>query len=329
MLTLHLRGERASLGLLDPSPPGHGLRVYDFGTGRVESLDASDVMAVGTGDPAAVSFAPELDVQRELPMAANKVVRLPTRRKRPVVPTSFVTGYERFAAPRAAYWREHGVGTQPLLAAGVFSLSSIQVPIVTTLKLFSMLTPHVIDDELPTLDQLQRIVKRAGAGLHSKSRGRPRWYAEYERYRFALSQMIDIGLRDDDLRYAASVETPLPLGLGLAKLSFTLALVGNDCGCLDARIIGWAFTKPTAKRFADIMSRKRADGSVSPSTYGYYVRAEKRILVRDSPFFDPESPVGIARSQWMLWESLGADTDRTHTHEELFAAVVDDRLDRL
>lgn len=345
MLTLFLANQAskplASLGLLDPHPPlGAGFRVYDFGTARIRDVRPSQLLSVGRGDPAAVSFAPDLVVRdttsmdvddgEAMPMAANRtVIRLATKRQRVPIPQTFITGYDTYAAPMARYWRDHGVGAQPLLAAGVFALSSIQTPIVTALRLFSMLTPYVVDDQLPSVTRLRDIVRDAGAGLDSPTTGRPRWYVEYDGYRAALAAAIDMGLRDDALRRAMSVETALPRGLGLAKLSFTLALVGNNLGCLDARILNWAFTKASADRFNRVAGRKRNDGTMSPKSYDAYRRAELRILERDSPFFDAHDPVGLARSQWMLWESLGPETDRTHTHEELFQVVVEDRLDEL
>jgi hypothetical protein len=332
VLTLHVSGgERASIGILDPHPPSNRIRLYDFGDGYLKDVDASQIISVANAEPAGVSFAPNLFVvDASVPLAANrKVVRLTTRRKKAPIPENFVSGYDQYAGPRGRYWREHNPGPQPLLAAGVFSLSSIQTPIVTALKLFSMLTPHVLEDELPNVQALQRIVKRAGAGLDSTRTGRPRWYVEYERYRHALALGMEIGLRDDDLRYAASVDTSMPLGLGLAKLSFTLALVGNDLGCLDARIIKWAFSPSQAERFNSAANRKKKDGSVSERSYRAYRSAELRILAGNSPFYDPSDPVALARSQWMLWESLGPEADRTHSHEEIFEAVVDDRLDEL
>ena len=330
MLTLHLAGpDRLSIGILDPHPAS-GLTLFDFGDSRLKTVPPDAIMAVGMAEPAAVSFAPQLRVVRERgKLAANKVRRLPVRRKKAQVPTTFVSGYDRFAAGNAAYWREEGVGPQPLLAAGVFSLSSIQTPIVTALKLFRMLTPYVVDDDLPDVRELRRIVRAAGAGLDSTKTGRPRWYVEYDLYRMSLLAAMDLGLRDDVLRRAVSVETPMPRGLGLAKLSFTLALVGQNLGCLDARIINWAFSKANAERFTKVAGRKRKDGTISPSSYAAYRSAELRILQKDSPFYDADNPVALARSQWMLWESLGPEADRTHTHAELFEAVVEERLSAL
>jgi hypothetical protein len=331
VFTLHLidGGDRGledatlSIGLLDPHPAGDRLRVYDFGLARLQFIASEQIIAVGVGEPARVTYVPDLYVEAvaSAKMAANaKVTRLPVRRKYREVPAHFVSGYDTYARNSALYWRDHGVGTQPTLAAGVFSLSSIRTNIKTTLKLFSLLAPHVLVDELPDRRELAKIVTRAGAGFHSTKTGRPAWFAEFESYRYEIVEAINSGLRDDALRRFLAMVVPMPLGLGLAKLSFTLALIGNNLGCLDARILEYAFTSKTRKKFEGAVSK--SGRNYGARAYDTYRSAELRIL-KDSPFFDPDDPVGLARAQWMLWESLGPETAREHTHEEMFRAVLE------
>lgn len=329
MFTLHLLGGEAddlalgtvSIGILDPNPPGASLEVYDFGLQRVVRLAPESIVALAEGEPARVSFAARPNVlpapQR---MVANraKVLRFP-RKEKAQVDDNFISGYDRFARPAALYWRQEGVGSQPLLAAGVFALSSIQTSIKAALRLFEGLGPYVLEDKLPSTAEMKRVVKRSGAGLTSS---RPVWFEQYSSYRFVIADLIDEGLRDDKLRRMLATEHSMPKGLGLAKLSFTLALVGNDCGCLDARILDWAFSPKVRERFNKAMSRKRSDGTFAEVNYQRYRSAELSIL-RDTPFYDPDDPVGLARAQWMLWESLGPEDARTHTHEEMFRAVLE------
>jgi hypothetical protein len=312
-----------SLGILNPHPPGQRVEVYDFGLGEV--IEPEHVVSVADGDPARVTFAPALDVQGSPQQLAANRRRAPVRLRQQLddVPTDFVSGFDTYAARAARVWRGHYVGMQPLLAAGVFALSTIQTAIVSALKLFAMLTPYVVEDDLPHVERLGEIVRASGAGLTSTTRGRPRWYAEYETYRGAVFFAMK-DLRDDALRRKLSVDTAMPLGLGLAKLSFLLAVVGQDLGCLDARILSWALTPDTRQRFQRRIGK--TDGRVPSAAYDAYRTMELRLLRDESPFFDPDDPVGLARSQWMLWESLGPVGDRTHTHEELYAAVVDGRL---
>lgn len=314
-----------SLGLLNPEPPGAAIQVYDFGLGQV--IEPEHIVCVAEGDPARVSLAPELEVVgvgEDLPMAANRRVPIRLRPKRAAPPTSFVSGYDRYAAKAVRVWRGHYVGMQPLLAAGCFALSTIRTNIVTALKLFELLTPHVVEDELPSNQELVRIVAASGAGLGSPKTGRPRWYAEYEIYRESIFFAMR-SFTDNELRRTLSVDTAMPRGLGLAKLSFLLAIVGQDLGCLDARILNWAMAPKSAQRFQKRITKK-ANGKVALAGYQAYRDMELRLLQDESPFYDPDDPVGLARSQWMLWESLGIEAERTHTHEELYEAVVDGRL---
>ncbi len=335
MLTLHIidGGRRGledatlSIGILDPNPLSGRLSVYDFGLGKITTLKPDDVIAVAEGSPARVSFAPELFVERAagLPMAANeggRVLRFPTRRKKAAVPTDFVSGYDRFARDAALYWREHGVGTQPVLAAGIFSLASVQTSIASALKLFDMMTSYVVLDMLPPRERMQQIVRDSGAGFDDIRTGRPAWFAQFFDYRLLIAEAINTGDRDNVLRTLLAVGTGLPLGLGIAKLSFCLSLVGNNCGCLDARIVSWAFAPATAERFLKRMARKTRKGNYTSATYRIYRNAELSIL-KHSPFYDPDSPVALAKAQWQLWESLGAEEAREHSHQELFAAIVD------
>lgn len=324
---LGLGHDVVSIAMLNPHPPAGSLLGYDFGIAMVVDIDPSSVLSAASADPPAASFAPSLSVEHEQhKLAANRaqVLRLSRRRKRAEVATSFVSGYTSYARDAALFWREQGVGTQPLLAAGVFSLSTIQTSIVSALRLFSALTPFVIGDKLPSALRLGRIVRESGAGLDDPATGRPSWYKQYEDWRERAAAAIASGTRDDALRWQLAVTDTLPRGLGLAKLSFTLALVGNNLGCLDARIVDWAFTPAGAERFHSRV-RKTKRGSYSRSAYLAYRRAEIEIL-KDTPFYDPDDPVALARSQWMLWESLGPEQERSHSHEELYRAVVDGRI---
>lgn len=334
MLTLHLlegggRGlEDAVLGIgiLDPHPTTKKLVSYDFGLSKLVELRSEQVIAVAEGDPARVTFAPRLTTQAtRVPMAANrdgKVVKFPLRR-RPQPAGYTVTGYDVYAKDAALHWRKHGVGTQPVLAAGVFALSSIQTPIVTALRLFDMLGPYVLNDELPPDDDLVLMVQTSGAGLDDPQRGRPAWFRQFFDYRKTIVGAVGEGLRDNPLRRALA-ENSMPRGLGLAKLSFVLSLLGSDLGCLDARIVGWAFEAEVANAFLRRINRKRRNGSFGATTYRAYRDAELRILTR-TPWYDRADPVGLARSQWILWEQLGRPGE-LHTHEELFRAVAEPTL---
>lgn len=334
MLTLHVveGGESGfedailSFGILNPHPSSKQVEVYDFGLQTMIEPAAGAIVAVAEGEPARVTFTPDLFVESaRVRMAANKakVLRFPRKTGRVEVPTNFVSGYDTYAREAAMYWRQQGVSSQPVLAAGSFALASVQTSIVRALVLMDLLGPFVLENKLPSYKELWKLIDRSGAGFQAT---RAKRLKAFEAYRQNIVEEINEGSRDNALRKKLATEVGLPSGLGLAKSSFTLALLGNDCGCLDARIVNWAFTDKVAEKFLNRISSKRKDGAMTDVTYQVYRNAELRIL-KDTPFFDQRDPVGLARAQWMLWESLGPEQERTHTHEEMFRFVVEEGLE--
>lgn len=334
-----------SIGVVEPLSG----RVYDFALRRVLTPDPEDVLAVAHGG--GCFFAPELRVEtQQVRLRANpKEATLIPFRKRKELQNDFVTGYTAYAREAAMYWREYGVGYQPVLTAGIFSLASIQTPITQTLKLMAMLTPYVVDGQLPSRNKLGQLCAAAGVGLQNR---RPVHFEEFAKYAHVVSNAINEGKRDWRLRKTLCKDVGLPEGLGLAKLSFTLALMGNNLGCLDARIVNWAY-EDAADSFLRQISQKKskqdrlsetpyslfevvkqADPSsasdlvtkpVGDSAYDLYKEAERAILTR-VPYYDPKDPVALARAQWMLWEQLGSSGPETHDHFEMFEAVRDPRF---
>ena len=312
-----LRDATLSVGVIEP---GTGA-VYDLAAKRVVRPAQDQIVALASGGGAWVG--PELRTA-SLPAAvrANGAL-LPLRRRRPIE-SQFVTGYTTYAREAALFWREHGVSAQAVLAAGVFSLASVQTPIRQTLKLMALLTPHVVEGHLPDAETLERMCVTAGVGLQHN---RPRWFTAFAEY---VPQIVaranERRLLDNPLRRDLCMHAPLPDGLSVTKLSFILALLGSNLGCLDARILRWAYGDDFARVAASI-SRKAPDGTLTDGTYGRYVLAERKILT-GVPYYDPDDPVALARAQWLLWEQLGEEGPEAHDHEEIFAAVVDRRFAR-
>lgn len=115
-------------------------------------------------------------------------------------------------------------------------------------------------------------------------------------------------LKDRALRRYLAVENKLPHGLGLAKVSFTLALLGMDTICLDSRLLDRMFGADgvkVANRWA-----KRPDGTISEEHLKAYEAVEDAFL-KGNKFYDPTDVVGRARAQWLGWESCGG---RPATH---------------
>lgn len=335
-----------SIGVIEPLSG----RVYDLALRRVIVPENEDIVAIAHGGGA--FFAPELRVEtQQARLRANPKEAKPIPfRKRREIEDDFVTGYTAYAREAALYWREHGVGYQPVLAAGIFSLASIQTPIAQTLKLMAMLAPYVAEGRLPARNRLREMCVAAGVGFQDR---RPAHFEEFAKYAHVISNTINEGKRDWRLRKILCKDVGLPTGLGLAKVSFTLALMGNNLGCLDARIVNWAYGEE-ADSFLQLIGKKKSKQDrlsevppyrtfeivkqvedvpasalvvkpVSDSSYDIYKEAERAILSR-VPYYDSSDPVALARAQWMLWEQLGPSGAEEHDHAEMFAAVRDPRF---
>jgi len=117
-------------------------------------------------------------------------------------------------------------------------------------------------------------------------------------------------LKDRALRRYLAVDSKLPHGLGMAKLSFTLALLGHDTVCLDSRLLDRMFGADGVK----IAGRwdKRPDGTLSEEHLKAYEAAEDAFL-KGNAFYDPQDVVGRARCQWKSWEVVGGKPAAHHS----------------
>jgi hypothetical protein len=314
-----------ALHLLDDSTVSIG--VAEPGTGRAFDLYLQQVVALNDEDTVAFMdpeggayFAPVVLAEAAQALAANPAGPrvIPFARRR-ALQSDFVSGYDAQARAHALAWRQRGVSEQVILAAGVFSLASVRQGIKDTLRLTTALMPYLIDGKLPSRQKLVAICTTESSGLQES---RPDWFLAFEAFVPQIeARLREGGLRDDELRRALSVDTPLPRGMSLAKLSFTLALVGNNCGCLDARVLQWAYGSPAkADEVSSYLTAKTQAGTVSKERYARYREAERKILTA-TPYYDPQDPVGLARAQWMLWEQMGKAGPEQHDHKEFFDAA--------
>lgn len=118
----------------------------------------------------------------------------------------------------------------------------------------------------------------------------------------------------------AVAKTWSPLGLSLAKVSFTLSIAGRDAASIDARILNYysGYYRAKTPEQAEESQRRAA---VTMSAWG--TRSEKeggRGLTEGSirayrafedklkrlPVYDPKWPMPLARAQWMFWEQIGS-----------------------
>jgi|HubBroStandDraft_2_1064218.scaffolds.fasta_scaffold00001_109 hypothetical protein len=117
-------------------------------------------------------------------------------------------------------------------------------------------------------------------------------------------------LKDRELRRYLAVENKLPHGLGLAKVSFTLALLGQDTVCLDSRLLDRMFGSDANK--VGKTWNKRPDGTLSEEHLKAYEAAEDAFL-KGNKFYEPKDVVGRARAQWMSWETVGGKPAAHHS----------------
>lgn len=310
MFVLHLLDDdTASIGVAEP---GTG-RAYDLYLRRVIALNDDDTVAFM--DPeAGVYFAPIVRAEAAAAaLAANPLTApIPLSRRRKLQ-SEFTSGYPALARAHALRWREKPAGPKVILAAGVFALASVRVGIDKTLRIMELFTPYLVEGKLPTRKKMVALIEQADAGMQNT---KPAQFASFADFVPQIRSRMRAGLRDDELRRALCVDIPAPLGMSVAKLSFTLALLGNNCGCLDARVLQWAYGDEREEVQSHLSTKTRA-GTVSPARYADYVRIERNILTR-TPYYDPEDPVGLARAQWMLWEQMGESGPEQHDHKEFF-----------
>lgn len=138
-------------------------------------------------------------------------------------------------------------------------------------------------------------------------------YEESIPYGHVIHDYMRSGLRDRELRRVLARETKLPRGLSLAKLSFALALCGQDLVCLDARLLNRMFGSKVDE-VEGLLGAKLRSGFVSDFALARYERIEDAFL-RGNRYYDSAHPIGRARAQWMSWESApfrGSVTGATH-----------------
>jgi hypothetical protein len=137
-----------------------------------------------------------------------------------------------------------------------------------------------------------------------------------------------------------------PRGLGIAKISFTMMLMGRDAACVDTRIQRLFFGEyteefedasfdvealeeeeepeggatPRTQWMSRVSRRSRAKGSRGVSRPALTAYTELEDKFKDTPYFDPEWPMPFAKAQWMMWETLGR-TATTANHDALWEVI--------
>lgn len=264
---------------------------------RMAHLDS--VFSVISGDPPAVFVGLELEPKRApLRAVANKGASFPT------LPPGTMSGFP-VAYQRISKHRELTPSHEAVFLSIAFAISTVQTPIAIAEESYSCFSEIFFQEKgLPPSEKFVSCFK----GLqNSKSEMfQEAWeYAHHLRMSMSHGRLQDQYLR----RWLALDGPPLPKGLGLAKLSFVLALLGQDCVCLDARLLGVLFDDPGAKRRWEKQIEKKK-GRITERALAAYEELEMLFLL-DNPYYNPQDPLGRARCQWMSWEAVGG---RAATH---------------
>jgi len=300
-------------------------------------------------------------------LAANRaeVVMLEAREGGGEFPSGYPIAWEYIRR-----WREGvAVDWRTVALSAIFARNSIQRSIKEAEMLFRIFGPTIRDalvrGKPPTAKQLQRFKGIANTRAVRRLQKGPRkgeyswddipayvsifewapWVAEQAN----ASPNYNRGFRD-----MVAIEW-LPRGIGLAKLSFTMMLMGRDAACLDTRMQRYFFgqydeqeedasfdvgeldalakqeeeefykgiraKEPERVRWMDkTKARSKAKGArgSTRAALNAYVEMEDRLS--ETPYFDPDWFMPFAKAQWMLWETLGR-TAGTANHSALWEVI--------
>jgi hypothetical protein len=231
----------------------------------------------------------------------------------------FVTGYP-IAYERVRFWREGLVPdwrTVSLIMA--FCIATAGTHTTSAHKYYSIFAPvlrELFESGVdPTREEILRLPGFRSLGLSGiRSRG----VVELPEYSTWLVEQFEDST-DYTRRFRNNIaREPVPAGLGLAKLTFSLALLGRDGGCLDRRLLYYWLGKERGIKTREQFESKGADGSFSPLTLGRYNKLEERL--RKGKWWDPAWPMPYAKAQWTMWESLGRPAG-PEDHETLWKVL--------
>jgi hypothetical protein len=274
----------------------HGLIGFDLVREKILSFGPDNVLGTVSIDPAACFYGVELRWEKAFarPLAAEASViprYAPRGYKFQPLPKNLVSG---FPATQLRRHRRELPSLETIRLSTIFAGSTIMVSIEKAEESFACIADLFVKrgQRFAPLSQILDCIH--GLGLH---RIRSGLYRESEAWAASVQAAIATGKRDRELRKYLFLESRLPIGISLAKLSFTLALLGHDCVCLDARILGRMFGK---KQDAVLQSWKgRTELALKR-----YERTEDAFL-KGNRLYNPKDPIGRARAQWMSWESVG------------------------
>ena len=148
---------------------------------------------------------------------------------------------------------------------------------------------------MPTIDEIRDCIVPLGF-----IKQRTAMYETASAWAPVVREAMKSGMRDRELRRHLYLQTELPEGIGIAKLSFILALSGQDTICLDSRLLNRMFGDAQGKKMSSSFNAQHSE-----ATLRRYEEVEDAFL-DGNPFYDAKDPIGRARCQWQSWEQSGS-----------------------
>lgn len=265
-------------------------------SGEAFTFEPEEVVAAMSVDPAAVYWGIAVEWARAAQRRAAEAPKRIPAKGHLFDPSLPMTGF-----PEDTLLRHRGEvpSVDTIRLSGLFAVSTVRTSIEEAEKSFNCfveLYEKKGRQELPDIADIRGCFR----GLQNT---KSRMFFEVAEYAPVIRDAIARGLRDRELRRYLVRETDLPVGLGVTKMSFTLALLGHDCVCLDARLLVRMFG--SRDKATDVESGWGKTGAhVSELSLARYEKVEDAFL-KGNPFYQVGSPIGRARAQWMSWESVG------------------------
>ncbi len=288
-------------------------------------IDLADLDGVVSASPSACFFGVELTWAEQERRRANPLaIDLGARGDRfEAFPPGIASGFPMAEAFLQQH-RRYPPSPEVVLLCVAFSVSTVQTSIAAAergFSCFSRLYPP--GGPVPDADQIRQCFLSAGTGFQNN---RTHQILSVGDWGVEVIAALRGGLQDRELRRFLATQTDLPKGLSLAKLSFTLALLGQDVICLDARIKGRLFSTEAEEKEFDRATDKSGRRLRNEAIDAY--EATEDSFLAGNRYYRPEDPIGRARAQWMSWESVGHKTKAgvvvtPATHEVWWTAVAE------
>lgn len=279
-----------------------GLVGFDPVSLRLIRFVPEDMMSMVSTTPATVFFGTNLSWvgQNRLlpnPMRRGYVPRFePRGGKFPPLPEGVLSGYP-VAAPIIQSFRHAVPSLDSVLISALFAVSTVRTSIEDAEKSFSCFA------ELYKRHQRMPSVEEIRSCFNALYNVKSELFLRVGEYAPVILGAIRDGLKDRELRRVLALESDLPSGLGLAKLSFTLALLGHNTVCIDGRLLNAMFPDPVRRDNVERSYRKSPHGFTATAVQRY--EALEDAFLRGNRYYDPQDPLGAARAQWLSWEAVG------------------------